>query len=496
MASVEIIDDPSCAVCMNAYAKLMMLNCGHEFCRKCITKVLDTLETNEEYYSCPECGEIFESGSELQRFREFSDNEERLESTERGREQPVIFCSYCIDLDTPAVKSCLLCEDHHCEDHLRRHITSPEHVLVKPTHDLKSRKCPIHNRILEYYCNEDEACICGSCKDGGHQGHQVEKLEKVSPVREKVKTEKKLNNLYEQSGRMEENKADITDKVDRLFRDIRQRLEDLEERVRREVFRQAKSSSVSNIIQELDSKKDERLRKMGEIEELYNTPDQKDGALHGSTKKVTDVQNEACEQDEFLISMILHTGLSDIVKMKDDLFPVLQPSGITLDMNTAANDVQISDDLKTAKSTTDVNQKRPRHRKFQTCRVLSTNMISSGRHYWVVETSTSGNWAVGMCYPSIRKGQGWIGETEKSWGLKKLYGSYHVQHKRNSKHLSDMVPCNSFGVCLDYEAGRLSFYALCDPIRLLHTFTTTFTEPLHAVLQVGEVGSHSQIKVL
>ncbi|XP_040187231.1 E3 ubiquitin-protein ligase TRIM11-like [Rana temporaria] len=465
MASAEIIEEPRCCICTSNCPNPMTLNCGHGFCWECITIFRDKQVTNEGY-SCPKC-------------------------RKRDANQPRIFCTQCLHTSKLAVKSCLLCEAHLCEDHLRIHNTSPEHVLLKPTNDLKSRKCPNHNRILEYYCNEDDVFLCGSCRDGGHQGHQVEKLEEVF-----MKTERKLSHLHEQKKKVEENKGDITGKVDRLFRDMRQRLEDLEERVRREVCRQAEQSSASNLIQELKAKKARLSCKMVQPEELCNTTNQRDGGLHGSTK-VTDVQNETCEQDEFLISMILHAGLSDIVKMKDDRFPVLKPTGITLDINTAAKDVQISDDLKTAVSTTDVIEKRPRPRgRFQTCRVLSTNTFSSGRHYWVVETSTSGNWAVGMCYPSISKVQGWIGETNKSWGLKKLYGLYHIQHNRTSQHLSDMAPCNSFAVCLDYEAGRLSFYALCDPVRLLHTFTTTFTEPLNAVLQVGEEGSHSQIKVL
>ncbi|XP_077316780.1 zinc finger protein RFP-like [Lithobates pipiens] len=497
MASVEIIDEP-CCICMNKLTDLMLLNCGHQFCPKCITKVLDTLKTNEEYYCCPKCRKRSQSGPELQKFRRFSDSAKAYESRRQGTSQPGISCTQCLHSSVLAVKSCLLCEAHLCEDHLRIHSTSPEHVLLKPTIDLKSRKCSVHKRILEYYCNEDEACICVSCRDGGHEGHQVEKLEEVfmKLVREKVKTERKLRNLYEQSMTEEDNKGELIDKVDTFFTDIRHQLEDLEKRVRGEVSRQADRFSAFHLIQEQENKKDELLLKIGQIEKLCIIADQTDCTLNESTEDAPDLQEETCERDKFLIAMILHAGVSDMVKMKNDLFPLLQPTGITLDINTAADDVQISDDLKTAKST-NVNQSRPRRRgRFQTCRVLSTNTFSLGRHYWVVETSTSGNWAVGMCYPTIKKERGWVGEDEKFWGLKKLYGSYHIQHNRHSKHLSDMVPCNIFGVCLDYEAGHLSFYALCDPVCLLHTFTTTFTEPLHAVLQVGEEGSHSQIKVL
>lgn len=49
------------------------------------------------------------------------------------------------------------------------------------------------------------------------------------------------------------------------------------------------------------------------------------------------------------------------------------------------------------------------------------------------------------------------------------------------EHLSG-ITIKRFRVYLDYEAGELSFYELCDPIRHLYTLT----EPLHAVLYVEE----------
>ncbi|KAM4632512.1 E3 ubiquitin/ISG15 ligase TRIM25-like [Discoglossus pictus] len=48
----------------------------------------------------------------------------------------------------------------------------------------------------------------------------------------------------------------------------------------------------------------------------------------------------------------------------------------------------------------------------------------------------------------------------------------------------DEVLISKLGIYLDYEAGCLPFYQLCDPIRHLHTFTATFTDPLHAAFYV------------
>ncbi|XP_068105819.1 E3 ubiquitin/ISG15 ligase TRIM25-like [Hyperolius riggenbachi] len=161
---------------------------------------------------------------------------------------------------------------------------------------------------------------------------------------------------------------------------------------------------------------------------------------------------------------------------------------ILLDVNTASNDLQISDDRKTAswshrfpwENLPDTPER------FQCPQVLSSRSFSSGRHYWEVDVGGSESWAVGMCYPSIDRGemQSVIGCNNKSWSLDRWYNQCSVTHDREVILLPDGIPSDRVRIYLDYEAGQISFYALCDPIRHLHTFTATFTEPLHAGLWV------------
>ncbi|CAI9620289.1 unnamed protein product [Staurois parvus] len=98
-----------------------------------------------------------------------------------------------------------------------------------------------------------------------------------------------------------------------------------------------------------------------------------------------------------------------------------------------------------------------------------------------------------MCYPNIdrRGGQSGIGYNKKSWGLMRgrlegLGGNqYSVVHDSNRTPFPGGVSSTRVRIDLDYEAGRISFYDLCDPIRHLHTFTTTFTQPLHVGVGAG-----------
>ncbi|XP_040197923.1 E3 ubiquitin-protein ligase TRIM21-like [Rana temporaria] len=167
---------------------------------------------------------------------------------------------------------------------------------------------------------------------------------------------------------------------------------------------------------------------------------------------------------------------------------ISEAADLLLDVNTVFKYLHISDDKKTV-SGSELYQYYPETpERFQYCpQVMSIQSFSSGRHYWEVKVGGSQNWIVGMCYPSIDRGElllSEIGEDNKSWGLYRGNDHYWVAHNSDEIPLSANLSSNRVGIYLDYEAGRISFYDMCDPIRHIHTYTTTFTEPLHAVLGV------------
>lgn len=78
-----------------------------------------------------------------------------------------------------------------------------------------------------------------------------------------------------------------------------------------------------------------------------------------------------------------------------------------------------------------------------------------------------------------------IGYNQRSWGLG-VDTNLSVWHNNVKTQISTDSLVRSFGIFLEYEVGRLSFYQLCDPTRHLHTFTATFTDPLNAAFYVNE----------
>ncbi|XP_073480460.1 E3 ubiquitin-protein ligase TRIM39-like [Aquarana catesbeiana] len=509
MASADLRAELKCSFCLNIYNDPVNLRCGHNFCRVCIDRVLDTQEGSGGY-SCPECREKSQDRPALKRNITLRNIVENFLSTQPDREESGVFCTYCVDSLVPAVRSCLHCEVSLCDKHLRVHKKSPEHVVCDPTLSMESRKCSVHKEVLKYFCSKDHTYVCVSCcLIGEHKGHEMESLDEASEkkketlrnVLQKLLTkreemEERVQSLQEHRRKVEEEAPGDTERVTALFRDLRRRLEDLEKRVLREISGRAERISIS--IRDLEIKKEELSRKIRHIEELCNMTDPLTVLQESDTGDLCDTEdgdNEDRERHEELlhdggrldVAGVLHTGLSDIITEVNVYSYIQGAADILLDVNTAHNDLQISDDRKTV-SRSDRNQNHPETpERFQNYpQVLSSRSFSSGRHYWEVDVGGSDRWRVGMCYPSIdRRGlQSRIGSNKKSWGLYRNCNQYLVIHDSKSIPLPTNLSSNRVRIYLDYEAGRISFYDLCDPIRHLHTFTTTFTEPLHAGLGV------------
>ncbi|XP_077135113.1 E3 ubiquitin/ISG15 ligase TRIM25-like [Ranitomeya variabilis] len=522
MASADLREELLCSICLSTYTDPVMLRCGHNFCRVCIDRVLDT-QDESGVYSCPDCREEFQERPAMMRNLALCKIMEDFLFTPPTQEITGIYCTYCVDSPVPAVRSCLHCEASLCDKHLRSHSKSPEHVLSDPSTSLEKRKCSVHKKILEYYCTEDAACICVSCSLAGeHRGHHVEILNEASKKKKKLRhalqeletkreeTENTVQRLEERRRKAQEKAAGEAERVTALCTDIRRRVDDLEKKVLSEISRQEKEESLllSALIHQLEIKKDELSRKMRHIEELCNMTDPLTVLQEPDTGDLCDPEEEGGDEDTgrhdeqphdgddldvAVISHTLHTLCEVISGIRSGIY-VEGPADILLDVTTAGNDINISDDLKTA-TWTQMNQNRSETaERFQTYQVMSRRGFTSGRHYWDVESSRLGDWRVGMCYPSIdRRGhQSRVGDNTKSWSLRRYNNQYSVTYDSKEVPLSQQISIDKVRICLDYEAGQLSFYELCEPIRHLHTFTAIFTEPLYAALRLYK----SSIKIL
>ncbi|NXO87546.1 TRI14 protein, partial [Sitta europaea] len=123
--------------------------------------------------------------------------------------------------------------------------------------------------------------------------------------------------------------------------------------------------------------------------------------------------------------------------------------------------------------------------------VLSRDAFLSGSHYWEVDLLHAGaGWWIGVAYPTIgRKGDSEacrLGWNRASWCLKKFDFEYWAFHKGERIPILVEEDPDCIGIFLDYEAGILSFYNVCDGMAHLHTFRCKFTEPVYPALRLWE----------
>ncbi len=181
-----------------------------------------------------------------------------------------------------------------------------------------------------------------------------------------------------------------------------------------------------------------------------------------------------------------HRHLHCCVVLDVSLFLCSDACDLTLDPNTAHTQLFLSHENKKITRVKD-RQPYPDHpeRFDHDPQVLCVESLT-GRCYW--ETEWSGDYAViSVSYKGISR-KGWrddceFGFNDKSWSLIYSDNRFTVRHNNNFTVIpADRSSSNRAGVYVDVSTGSLSFYSVCDTHTLihLHTFNTTFTEPLCA----------------
>uniref|UniRef100_UPI003AAB0EBE uncharacterized protein n=1 Tax=Centroberyx gerrardi TaxID=166262 RepID=UPI003AAB0EBE len=169
---------------------------------------------------------------------------------------------------------------------------------------------------------------------------------------------------------------------------------------------------------------------------------------------------------------------------------------LTLDPNTAHRNLFLSEDNR---KVTVIEQPYPDHPERFDCweQLLCRNGLT-GRCYWEVEWE--GKVYIGVTYRGIRRrGEGedcWLGGNEKSWSLYCSGYSYSVWHNNRRTAIPFLSSSsNRVAVYLDWSAGSLSFYRVSsDTLIHIHTFHSTFTEPLYPGFGVGLGSSVSLVR--
>uniref|UniRef100_A0A669BP92 B30.2/SPRY domain-containing protein n=1 Tax=Oreochromis niloticus TaxID=8128 RepID=A0A669BP92_ORENI len=158
---------------------------------------------------------------------------------------------------------------------------------------------------------------------------------------------------------------------------------------------------------------------------------------------------------------------------------------LTIDTNTVHTNLKLSDNNRMVTHVEEVQSYPDHPDRFDGCYQLLCRTGLTGRCYWEVEWR--GRVFISVSYRRI----GWKGDSEdcafgwndQSWSLSCYDGRpgsvYHNQTSESVCSSSSSVS-NRAAVYVDCPAGTLSFYRVSsDTLIHLHTFNTTFTEPVY-----------------
>ncbi|XP_051741193.1 NACHT, LRR and PYD domains-containing protein 3-like [Ctenopharyngodon idella] len=162
---------------------------------------------------------------------------------------------------------------------------------------------------------------------------------------------------------------------------------------------------------------------------------------------------------------------------------------LTLDPNTAHVKLSLSEEKRKVTHVKDPESCPDHPERFENYEQVLCGESLTERCYWEAEWSGKGA-GIAVTYKGIsRKGGNdcWFGYSDKSWSLYCTANGFTIWHNNMSNNIIAPSPSsNKVGVYLDWSSGTLSFYSISDTHTLthIHTFNTSFTEPLYAGFRV------------
>ncbi|KAF4105357.1 tripartite motif-containing protein 16-like [Onychostoma macrolepis] len=528
-------DEFLCAVCLDLLKDPVAIPCGHSYCKSCITGCWDQ-EDQMRVYSCPQCRQTFSPRPALARNTMLAEVVEKLKKTKLSADCDAgsgdVQCDVCTGRKYKAIKSCLVCLNSYCQNHLEQHesfFKGKRHNLTEATGRLQEMICQKHEKLLEVFCRTDQKCICVLCMDD-HKNHDTvsaaaQRTEKQKQLKETQKTfqqiiqqrEKDLQQLREALESHKRSAQTAVEDSERIFTELIRSIERRRSELIRLIRDQEKQavSRAEGRLERLQQEINDLRRRDAELEQLSHTQDhiqflqsfQSLSAPPESTDVNDDLFSSLFSFDDLRESVRqLRYKLEDFCKEElkkisdrvtfTNIVPrtrkdFLQYSHqLTLDPNTVNNYICLSESNRVITVANRVQSYPDHPDRFNVNQVLCRESVC-GRCYWEIEWS--GDVRISVSYKSIsRKGSGYecvFGYNDQSWSLFCSPSRYSFRHNKIETVLSVKSISSRIGVFVDHGAGTLSFYSVSDTMSLIHTVQTTFTQPLYPGFYVGYVGS-------
>ncbi|XP_073686633.1 E3 ubiquitin/ISG15 ligase TRIM25-like [Garra rufa] len=520
-------DEFKCPVCLDLLKDPVSIQCGHSYCKSCITSCWDQedqMRDQMRVYSCPQCRQTFSPRPALGKNTILAELAERLKKTKLPADCDAgagdVQCDVCTGTEHKAVKSCLVCQESYCQTHFDRHEefhSRKPHKVINATGRLQEMICQKHEKLLEVFCRTDQKCICVLCMDE-HKNHDTvsaaaQRTEKQKQLKETQKTfqqriqqkEKDVQQLRETVESHKRSAQTAVEDSERIFTELIRSIERSRSELIRLIRDQEKTavSRAEERLERLEQEINDLRRRDTELEQLSHTQDhiqflQSFQSLSAPPES-TDVNGD------LLSSRFSYDGLRESVhQLRDKLedfckeelkkisdrgkvleIHLLYSHQLTLDLNTVNKHIRLSESNRVITHTETVQSYPDHPDRFDYWPQVLCRESVCGRCYWELEYSAgiSGSVDISVSYKSIsRKGRGdecVFGRSDQSWCLYCTPSRYQFGHKNIWTVLPVESISSRIGVYVDHSAGTLSFYSVSDTMSLIHTVQTTFTQPLY-----------------
>ncbi|XP_016115390.1 tripartite motif-containing protein 16-like [Sinocyclocheilus grahami] len=524
-----------CPVCLDLLKDPVTIQCGHSYCKSCITDCWDQ-EDQKRVYSCPQCRQTFSPRPALARNIILAELVEKLKKIKLTADcyagAGEVQCDVCTGIKYRAVKSCLVCQNSYCQNHLQQHeslFKGKRHNLTDATGRLQEMICQKHEKILEVFCRTDQKCICVQCMMDEHKNHDTvsavaQRTENQHQLKETQKTlqqriqqrEKDLQQLREAVESNKRSAQTAVEDSERIFTELIRSIERSRSELIRLIRDQEKTavSRAEGRLERLEQEINDLRRRDAELEQLSHTqdhiqflqsfqslsapPESTDtpnmsfsslisfDGLRKSVCQLRDKLEDFCKEELKKISD--RETLTNIVPRSRNHF--LQYSHqLTLDLNTVNQRLRLSKSNRVITFTGEVQPYPDHPDRFDLWPQVLCRESVYGHCYWEIEWSGD-NVLISVSYKSIsRKGEGdkcWFGSNDQSWSLYCTPDSYSFKHNKIETDLPVKPISRRIGVFVDHSAGTLSFYSVSrNTMSLIHTVQTTFTQPLYPGFWVG-----------
>nr|XP_060615965.1 zinc finger protein RFP-like [Anolis sagrei ordinatus] len=415
----DLCEEATCPVCLDYFKDPVILDCGHNFCRACLTQTWEKLGNTQT--SCPHCREIVSS-------QNLRTNQQLANIVEKVK------------------------------------ILSLQGL--KKAQD-KERGCEKHQEPLKPFCTDDETPFCKKC-DKEHLDHRVILL---GTSAEDYKGDAEMEKIWF----LKDHKKHLLAQLEEKEYQIRRKTNDEELPSRENLILKMQEkllqedAEMEKITQNCWFLKDKKKHLWTQMEEMEHQTEKKrnDQELSSLENLILKMQDELLQaakslSQRYFVLLIDCTSSPFASLCFPSSFSLsLSPTAnVTLDPDTRNPCLILSEDQKSVRFG-DKPQDLPDNPERFSDRmyVLGREGFTSGRHFWEVVVEGEGDWSVGVARKSVRrKGSVDPGPEEGIWDVGKWGGEYCATSCPASSDFLLSKETKRVRVCLNCTSNQVAFY--------------------------------------